>query len=112
VPLPTHPDPGAHKGEAAGGEKLLEDTQIKLSAVISDIVGASGRAMPKALLAGQRGPSALAQMARGSMRGKISALQEALTGARPRPPRLPAGHDVRPRRRAHRPDRGPRGADR
>jgi transposase len=61
-------------------EKLLEDAQIKLSSVISDIFGASGRDMLEALIAGQRDPHALARMARGSMRGKIGVLQEALTG--------------------------------
>jgi transposase len=61
-------------------EKLLEDTQVKLSAVISDIFGVSGRAMLEALIAGQRDPWALADLARGSMRGKKSVLQEALTG--------------------------------
>ena len=58
----------------------LEDAQIKLSSVISDIFGVSGRAMIEALIAGQRDPKVLAQMARGSMRAKISALEEALRG--------------------------------
>src|SRR5213078_4706084 len=66
--------------EKQRAEKLLEDTQIKLSAVISDIFGVSGRAMLDALIAGQRDPRVLAQLARGSMRGKISVLTEALTG--------------------------------
>ena len=66
--------------EKQRAEKLLEDAQIKLSSVISDIFGVSGREMLEALIAGQRDPYALAQMARGSMRGKISVLQEALTG--------------------------------
>jgi transposase len=48
--------------------------------VISDIFGVSGRAMLEALIAGQRDPRVLAQLARGSMRGKISVLTEALTG--------------------------------
>lgn len=61
-------------------EKLLEDTQIKLSAVISDIFGKSGRDMLEALIAGQRDPYVLAGLARGLMRRKISILQEALTG--------------------------------
>ena len=61
-------------------EKLLEDAQIKLSSVISDIFGVSGRAMLEAMIAGQRDPATLARMARGSMRSKIAALQEALTG--------------------------------
>ena len=66
--------------EKQRAEKLLEDTQIKLSSVISDIFGASGRAMLDALIAGQRDPHVLAELARGSMRGKRSVLQEALTG--------------------------------
>jgi transposase len=61
-------------------EKLLEDAQIKLSVVASDIFGVSGRAMMAALIDGQRDPKVLAQMARGRMRGKISALEEAFTG--------------------------------
>jgi transposase len=61
-------------------EKLLEDAQIKLSSVISDIFGASGRAMLDALVAGRRNPHELAALARGKMRAKTSVLQEALTG--------------------------------
>ena len=59
-------------------EKLLEDGHRKLSSVISDIHGVSGRDMLDALAAGQRDPKALAQLARGSMRGKIGRLEEAL----------------------------------
>jgi transposase len=66
--------------EKQRAEKLLEDTQIKLSAVISDIFGKSGRDMLEALIAGQRDPCRLAELARGSMRGKKGVLQEALTG--------------------------------
>jgi transposase len=61
-------------------EKLLEDAQIKLSVVASDIFGLSGRDMLAALVAGQRDPRVLAQMARRSMRAKISLLEEAFTG--------------------------------
>jgi transposase len=61
-------------------EKLLEDSQIKLSVVISDIFGVSGRAMMAALVAGERDPKVLADMARGSMRGKTTRLEEAFTG--------------------------------
>ncbi len=61
-------------------EKLLEDAQIKLSSVISDIFGVSGREMLAALIVGQRNPLVLAQMARGSMRSKTAVLTEALTG--------------------------------
>jgi len=66
--------------EKQRAEKLLEDTQIKLSSVISDIFGKSGRDMLEALVRGQRDPARLAELARGSMRGKRSVLQEALTG--------------------------------
>jgi transposase len=58
----------------------LEDAQIKLSSVISDIFGVSGRKMIEALIGGQRDPKVLAQMAQGSMRAKISTLEEALRG--------------------------------
>jgi transposase len=61
-------------------EKLLEDAQIKLSVVASDIFGASGRAMLEALIAGQRDPKVLAELARGRLRVKHAALVEALTG--------------------------------
>jgi transposase len=59
-------------------EKLLEDGHLKLSSVISDIHGVCGRDMLDAIAAGQRSPAALAQLARGSMRGKIRRLEEAL----------------------------------
>jgi transposase len=61
-------------------EKLLEDAQIKLSVVASDIFGVSGRDMLAALIAGERDPKRLAQFARGRMRGKITDLEEAFTG--------------------------------
>jgi transposase len=66
--------------EKQRAEKLLEDAQIKLSAVISDIFGKSGRAMLDALVGGQRNPHALAALAYRNMRAKTSVLQEALTG--------------------------------
>ena len=66
--------------EKQRAEKLLEDAQIKLSAVISDIFGASGRAMLDALIGGQRNPHALAALAYRNMRAKTSVLQEALAG--------------------------------
>jgi transposase len=62
-------------------EKLLEDAQIKLSCVVSDILGKSGRDMIEALIAGERDPEVLAEMARGRMRVKQPALVEALTGS-------------------------------
>jgi transposase len=61
-------------------EKLLEDACIKLSVVASDIFGVSGRAMLGALVAGERDPKVLAQLARARMRGKIDRLEQALDG--------------------------------
>jgi transposase len=61
-------------------EKLLEDAQIKLSSVVSDIFGVSGRQMLAALLAGERQPAVLAQLARTRMRAKIPLLEEAFVG--------------------------------
>jgi transposase len=68
----------ARTAEKQRVEKLLEDGHLKLSSVISDIHGVSGRAMLNAIAAGQRDPKALAQLARGTMRGKIRRLEEAL----------------------------------
>lgn len=68
----------ARTAEKQRVEKLLEDGHLKLSAVISDIHGASGRDMLNGLAAGQRDPRVLAQLARGTMRGKIRRLEEAL----------------------------------
>ena len=70
----------ARTAEKQRVEKLLEDAQIKLSVVASDIFGVSGRDMLAALLAGERDPKALAQLARGRMRAKLGVLQEAFTG--------------------------------
>ncbi|MCX4428812.1 IS110 family transposase [Streptomyces mirabilis] len=66
--------------EAQRLEKLLEDAGIKLSSVVSNILGVSGRAMLEALIAGERNPHILAEMAKGSMRRKTETLVEALTG--------------------------------
>jgi transposase len=68
----------ARTAEKQRVEKLLEDGHLKLSSVISDIHGVSGRDMLAAIAAGQRDPRALAQLARGTMRGKIRRLEEAL----------------------------------
>ena len=51
-------------------EKLLEDAHLKLSSVLSDIYGVSGRAMLEAVIAGERDPKALAQLARTRARRK------------------------------------------
>src|SRR5215213_4463931 len=57
-------------------EKLLEDAQVKVSVVASDLFGVSGRAMLRALIAGERDPDTLADLARGRMRRKKAALTE------------------------------------
>ena len=61
-------------------EKILEDAQIKVSTVASDLFGVSGRAMLDAMVTGQRSPRVLAELARGTLRSKKPALVEALTG--------------------------------
>jgi transposase len=66
--------------EAARLHKILEDTGIKLSCVASDIMGKSGRDMLDALVTGTSDPKVLADLARGQLRKKIPALQEALVG--------------------------------
>ena len=71
---------GVRTAEKQRVEKLPGDAQIKLSVVASDIFGVSGRAMLAALIAGQRDPGVLAELARGRLRAKRGVLQEAFTG--------------------------------
>jgi transposase len=61
-------------------EKILEDALIKLSTVLSDIFGVSGRAMLDALVAGERDPKRLATLARGRVKATQAQLAAALTG--------------------------------
>jgi transposase len=61
-------------------EKVLQDAGIKLSSVASEVLSKSGRRMLEALIAGQRDPAVLAEMALGKMRIKRAALGEALAG--------------------------------
>ena len=61
-------------------QKLLESANIKLSAVASNVLGASGRAMLRALRDGQEDPQILAEFARGALRAKLPALRRALLG--------------------------------
>ena len=61
-------------------EKVLDDAGIKLTVVASKTLTVSGRAMIEALIAGERDPAVLADLALRRMRGKIPALREALTG--------------------------------
>jgi transposase len=61
-------------------EKLLEDALIKISSVLTDALGVSGRAMIEALIAGQRNPRALAELAKGRARSRRADLEQALHG--------------------------------
>ena len=70
----------ARTAEKQRAEKLLEDAQIKVSVIASDLFGVSGRDMMAALIGGQRDPKALAQLARTTLRRKLPQLQEAFTG--------------------------------
>ena len=61
-------------------QKTLEDANLKLASVASDLMGRSARDMLAALLAGEVDPSILAQLARGRMRAKRDLLEQALQG--------------------------------
>ncbi len=61
-------------------EKLMEDTGVKLSSVATEMHGVSARIMLDALVAGERDPVVLANMAKGRLRNKVPELTEALTG--------------------------------
>ena len=69
-----------HSRAANRVQKVLETANIKLGDVATDVLGASGRAMLKALIAGERDAAALAGLARGRLRDKRLALEEALVG--------------------------------
>jgi transposase len=60
--------------------KELEDANIKLASVATDILGVSGRAMLEALIEGRKNPAQLADLAQRQLRGKISELEKALEG--------------------------------
>ena len=61
-------------------QKTLEDANIKLACIASDVMGVSGRQILAALLRGERDGAELAQLARGRMRSKIAELEAALLG--------------------------------
>jgi len=69
-----------HTAEQQRVQKTLEDAGIKLDSVASDVFGVSGRQMLAALIAGERDPDTLAELARGTLRKKIPMLREALRG--------------------------------
>lgn len=61
-------------------QKVLEDANIKLGDVASDVLGVSGRAMIRAIIDGQEDPGRLADLAKRRLRGKIPELKRALAG--------------------------------
>jgi transposase len=61
-------------------QAMLEDAGIKLGVVVSDVFGVSGRRILRALVAGERDPHLLAELAVGTLVHKTGALIEALTG--------------------------------
>jgi transposase len=61
-------------------QKTLDIANLKLTGVVSNVLGVSGRAMLRALIAGQTDPGQLADLARGTLKNKRAALVEALTG--------------------------------
>lgn len=61
-------------------QNVLEDANIKLASVVTDIRGVSARSMLEALIAGERDLSVMAELARGRMRSKRAELEEALRG--------------------------------
>ncbi|TVZ01174.1 IS110 family transposase [Trebonia kvetii] len=71
-------------------EKLLESAAVKLSSVLTDLHGVTGRDIMDQLIAGQRDPKALAQLARARARRKIGELEQALEGAEFLTPELAA----------------------
>src|SRR5258707_1577339 len=72
---------GERTREKQRAEKLLESAAIKLSSVVTDLHGVTGRDIMDHLIAGERDPKVLAQLARGRARRKISELRAALEGA-------------------------------
>jgi transposase len=61
-------------------QQVLEDANIKLASVASDPMGASGRAMIRAIIAGQEDPELLAELAQKRLRAKLPELRRALHG--------------------------------
>ena len=70
----------AHTAEVQRIQKTLEDAGIKLDSVATDVLGVSGRAILKALVAGERDPKTLAELAKGKLRKKLPQLRQALRG--------------------------------
>jgi transposase len=68
--------------EAQRVQKVLEDAGVKLASVGSDVLGVSGRKMLDALIAGERDPDVLAELAVGKLRRKVPELSDALAASR------------------------------
>jgi transposase len=71
---------GEHTRCANRIHKVLQDANIRLSSVATDVLGVSGREMLAALVEGEDDPEALAELARGKLRKKIPELKRALLG--------------------------------
>jgi transposase len=71
-------------------QKMLEDPNIKLASVATDVLGASGRTMLQAIAAGENDPEKLSQMARKGLHKKTAAITVGIAGSYPRPSPLPA----------------------
>ncbi len=69
-----------HTSEVQRIQKTLDDGGIKLDSVASDVMGVSGRAMLRALVAGERDDEVLAELAKGKLRKKVPELRRALRG--------------------------------
>src|SRR5258707_13639951 len=63
-------------------QKVLEDANLKLASVVTDIMGVTGQAILRALVAGEEDPERLAHLAQGSLVRKQEQLQAALPGKR------------------------------
>jgi len=72
---------GERTREKNRAEKLLESAAVKLSSVVTDLHGVTGRDIMDHLIAGERNPKVLAQLARARARRKITELEQALEGA-------------------------------
>jgi transposase len=69
-----------HSSGAQRVQKILQDAGVRLGSVASDVPGVSGRAMLRALVAGERRPEVLADLAKGRLRAKLPQLREAMNG--------------------------------
>ena len=61
-------------------QKVLEDANVKLGSVVSDVLGVSGRRMLRAIIAGEQNPERLAELKTGRLQASVEDLSEALEG--------------------------------